>query len=162
MLLLGAPGVGKGTQAKLLMEEFGIPQISTGDLLRDHRSNHTPLGMIAEELMAKGQLVPDDLVNEMVADALRSQIPSTATFWMDFRARSIRRSGWMHSLSLTCLPVVAVNIVVAERVLLERITGRRTCPVCGTHLQHLYSKPPEDGGRLRSRRREAGAARGRY
>src|ERR1700761_5540873 len=68
VLLLGAPGVGKGTQAKLLMDEFGIPQISTGDLLRENRKNHTPLGMIADDLMNKGQLVPDDLVNDMVAD----------------------------------------------------------------------------------------------
>ena len=70
VLLLGAPGVGKGTQAKLLMAEFGIPQISTGDLLRQHRENHTPLGMMAEDLMSKGKFVPDDLVNEMVSERL--------------------------------------------------------------------------------------------
>ena len=70
MLLLGAPGVGKGTQAKELMAEFGIPQISTGDLLREHRRNHTELGMLADEIMQRGELVPDDLVNKMVAARL--------------------------------------------------------------------------------------------
>ena len=58
VLLLGAPGVGKGTQAKRLMEEFGIPQISTGDLLREHRKNHTKLGLLADALMSQGKLVP--------------------------------------------------------------------------------------------------------
>src|SRR6201996_6479796 len=70
VLLLGAPGVGKGTQAKRLMDEFSIPQISTGDLLREHRRNHTPLGMLADELMSQGQLVPDGLVNQMVESRL--------------------------------------------------------------------------------------------
>ncbi len=70
VLLLGAPGVGKGTQAKRLMEEFNIPQISTGDLLRSHRSRQTELGKLADGLMKQGRLVPDDLVNQMVAARL--------------------------------------------------------------------------------------------
>src|ERR1700712_4040126 len=70
MLLLGAPGVGKGTQAQLMMAEFNIPQISTGDLLRQHRRDHTPLGMLADGLMSQGKFVPDDLVNEMVSERL--------------------------------------------------------------------------------------------
>ena len=70
ILLLGAPGVGKGTQAKELVKLWGIPQISTGDLLRFHKDNDTELGRIAKALMERGELVPDDLVNEMVADRL--------------------------------------------------------------------------------------------
>src|SRR6201989_3521319 len=69
-LLLGAPGVGKGTQAKALMAAYGIPQISTGDLLRANIANGTELGKAAKSLMDQGQLVPDDLVNQMVADRL--------------------------------------------------------------------------------------------
>ena len=145
VLLLGAPGVGKGTQAKRLMDEFGIPQISTGDLLRDHRRNHTPLGMIADELMATGQLVPDDLVNQMVATRLTE--PDTERgYILDGFPRTLNQAEWLDGqLVNSALPVVAVSIVVPERVLLERITGRLTCPVCGT-IYNRYSEPPAAEG----------------
>ena len=71
ILLLGAPGVGKGTQAKELVAKWGIPQISTGDLLRYHRDHGTPLGKKAKAIMDEGHLVPDDLVNQMVAERLK-------------------------------------------------------------------------------------------
>jgi adenylate kinase len=140
VLLLGAPGVGKGTQAKRLMDEFGIPQISTGDLLREHRRNHTPLGMMADELMAKGQLVPDDLVNQMVATRLTE--PDTERgYILDGFPRTLNQAEWLDGqLANSPLPVVAVSIVVPERILLERITGRLTCPVCGT-IYNRYSEP---------------------
>jgi adenylate kinase len=144
VLLLGAPGVGKGTQAKRLMDEFGIPQISTGDLLREHRRNHTPLGMMAEELMAKGLLVPDDLVNQMVATRLTE--PDTERgYILDGFPRTLNQAEWLDGqLENSSLPVVAVSIVVPERVLLERITGRLTCPVCGS-IYNRYSEPPPAG-----------------
>jgi len=143
VLLLGAPGVGKGTQAKRLMDEFNIPQISTGDLLREHRKNHTPLGMLADELMSKGQLVPDDLVNQMVAE--RFKLPDTQHgYILDGFPRTLNQAEWLDSqLVAYLLPVVAVNIVVGERALLERITGRLSCPVCGT-IYNIYSKPPKN------------------
>jgi adenylate kinase len=145
VLLLGAPGVGKGTQAKRLMDEFGIPQISTGDLLREHRRNHTPLGMLADELMATGQLVPDDLVNQMVATRLTE--PDTERgYILDGFPRTLNQAEWLDGqLVNSALPVVAVSIVVPERVLLERITGRLTCPVCGT-IYNRYSEPPAAEG----------------
>jgi adenylate kinase len=145
VLLLGAPGVGKGTQAKRLVDEFGIPQISTGDLLREHRSNHTPLGMLADELMNKGQLVPDDLVNQMVASRLTE--PDTEHgYILDGFPRTLNQAEWLdRQLVAYMLPVVAVNIVVPERILLERITGRLTCPVCGT-IYNVYSEPPKQVG----------------
>ena len=145
VLLLGAPGVGKGTQAKRLMDEFGIPQISTGDLLREHRRNHTPLGMMADELMATGQLVPDDLVNEMVATRLTE--PDTKRgYILDGFPRTLNQAEWLDGQLLnSALPVVAVSIVVPERILLERITGRLTCPVCGT-IYNRYSEPPAAEG----------------
>lgn len=145
VLLLGAPGVGKGTQAKRLMEEFNIPQISTGDLLRQHRKDHTPLGMMADELMAKGQLVPDDLVNEMVATRLTE--PDTQRgYILDGFPRTLNQAEWLDvQLAGAPMPVVAVNIVVPERELLERITGRLICPVCGT-IYNIYSEPPKQPG----------------
>ncbi len=145
VLLLGAPGVGKGTQAKRLMDEFGIPQISTGDLLREHRKRRTPLGMMADDLMAKGQLVPDDLVNQMVATRLTE--PDTQRgYILDGFPRTLNQAEWLDlELAHSPLPVVAVNIVVSERELLERITGRLSCPVCGT-IYNIYSAPPRQVG----------------
>jgi adenylate kinase len=142
VLLLGAPGVGKGTQAQLLMAEFGIPQISTGDLLRQHRTDHTPLGLLADDLMSQGKLVPDDLVNQMVA--ARLQEPDTEHgYILDGFPRTLNQAEWLdRQLVAYLLPVVAINIVVEETVLLERITGRLTCPICGT-IYNIYSKPPK-------------------
>jgi adenylate kinase len=143
VLLLGAPGVGKGTQAQRLMAEFGIPQISTGDLLRQHRREHTALGLLADELMSQGKLVPDDLVNQMVA--ARLQDPDTEHgYILDGFPRTLNQAEWLdRQLVAYLLPVVAINIVVDERILLERITGRLTCPICGT-IYNIYSKPPKN------------------
>lgn len=145
VLLLGAPGVGKGTQAKRLMDEFVIPQISTGDLLREHRRKRTPLGMMADELMATGQLVPDDLVNKMVATRL-TQPDAQRGYILDGFPRTLNQAEWLDGqLTGSSLPVIAVSIVVPERILLERITGRLSCPVCGT-IYNRYSEPPRQAG----------------
>jgi adenylate kinase len=143
VLLLGAPGVGKGTQAQRLVAEFGIPQISTGDLLRQHRKDHTPLGMLADDLMSQGKLVPDDLVNQMVA--ARLQEPDTEHgYILDGFPRTLNQAEWLdRQLVAYLLPVVAITIVVDEQVLLERITGRLMCPVCGT-IYNIYTKPPKN------------------
>lgn len=147
VLLLGAPGVGKGTQAQVLMAEHGIPQISTGDLLRDHRARHTKLGLLAEELMSRGQLVPDDLVNQMVADRL-TQPDAQRGYILDGFPRTLPQAAWLDShLSGTDsgLPVVAVSISVDYDQLLNRITGRRTCPVCKS-IYNVFSNPPRVPG----------------
>lgn len=157
VLLLGAPGVGKGTQAKQLMEEFNIPQISTGDLLREHRKNHTPLGMMADELMSKGQLVPDHVVNDMVADRFK-QPDTEHGYILDGYPRTIVQAEWLDTqLVAYLLPVVAINITVPERVLLERITGRRISPA--GRIYNIYTNPPKvegfcdiDGSRLEQRK----------
>ena len=156
VLLLGAPGVGKGTQAKRLVDEFGIPQISTGDLLREHRKNHTPLGMMAEDLMSKGQLVPDDLVNQMVADRLTK--PDTEHgYILDGFPRTLNQAEWLDKqLVAYLLPVVAISIVVPEEVLKARITGRRISP--SGRIYNVYTNPPKvdgvcdvDGSKLEQR-----------
>jgi adenylate kinase len=144
VLLLGAPGVGKGTQAKLLMEEFGIPQISTGDLLRDHRKNHSPLGLLAEDLMSKGQLVPDDLVNEMVAERF-AQPDTEHGYILDGFPRTLNQAEWLDTkLVAYMLPVVAVSIGVGEETLLKRITGRRISPA--GRIYNIYTAPPKAEG----------------
>ncbi len=147
VLLLGAPGVGKGTQAQILMSEFGIPQISTGDLLRDHRARHTDLGLLAEDLMAQGQLVPDGLVNKMVADRL-GQPDAARGFILDGFPRTLPQATWLDThlgQNASAKPVVAVSIQVDYDELLHRITGRRTCPVCRT-IYNAFSNPPKATG----------------
>jgi adenylate kinase len=147
ILLLGAPGVGKGPQAKELVKHWGIPQISTGDLLRANVAQGTPLGKAAKELMHRGDLVPDSLVNEMVA--VRLQEPDTAKgYILDGFPRTLAQAQWLDGRLLNqtqCLPLVAVSIQVDYNQLLRRITGRRNCPVCQT-IYNIYSKPPQRAG----------------
>ena len=144
ILLLGAPGVGKGTQAKELVKLWGIPQISTGDLLRANVSQGTPLGNIARETMDRGELVPDSLVNEMVAARLTD--PDTVKgYILDGFPRTLPQAGWLDgrlAARALALPVVAVSISVDYNQLLRRITGRRNCPVCQT-IYNVYSNPPK-------------------
>ena len=157
IILLGAPGVGKGTQAKLLMESYVIPQISTGDILRANIANGTELGHAAKALMDQGQLVQDDMVNQMVADRLKD--PDVARgFILDGYPRTREQAGYVETLlkldhsatpgkpgSDDPLPLVAINLHVDESELLRRITGRRTCIAC-RHIYNIYSHPPKKEG----------------
>jgi adenylate kinase len=142
ILLLGAPGVGKGTQAKELIKIWDIPQISTGDLLRANVAQGTELGKVAQEIMDRGELVPDSLVNEMVAVRLKQ--PDTVNgFILDGFPRTLGQADWLDgrlTAQPNCLPVVAVSIQVDYNQLLRRITGRRNCPVCQT-IYNVYMKP---------------------
>jgi adenylate kinase len=142
VLLLGAPGVGKGTQAKLLMATYGIPQISTGDILRANIAQGTALGRSAKALMDQGMLVSDDLVNQMVADRLAQ--PDTARgYVLDGFPRTINQAEWVDrhlSSGNSALPVAAISIVVDYEQLLHRITGRRISPA--GRIYNIYTNPP--------------------
>jgi adenylate kinase len=147
ILLLGAPGVGKGTQAKELVKLWGIPQISTGDLLRGNVAKGTELGRVAKEIMGRGELVPDSLVNEMVA--VRLQEPDTARgFILDGFPRTLPQASWLDgrlAARSSGLPVIAVSIQMEYNQLLCRITGRRNCPVCQTIYNVCFKPPQRDG-----------------
>jgi len=147
ILLLGAPGVGKGTQAKELEKLWGIPQISTGDLLRANVVRGTSLGRTAKEIMGRGELVPDSLVDEMVA--VRLQQPDTVNgYILDGFPRTLPQAKWLDGRLAALaqgLPVVAVNIHVDYNQLLCRITGRRNCPVCQS-IYNVCFKPPQQEG----------------
>jgi adenylate kinase len=141
VLLLGAPGVGKGTQAKALMAAYGIPQVSTGDILRANISKGTELGKAAKALVDQGTLVSDDLVNQMVADRLK-QPDTHRGFILDGFPRTLNQANWLDaqlSADASTLPVVAISIVVEYEQLLHRITGRRSC---ADHIYNIYSNPP--------------------
>jgi adenylate kinase len=145
ILLLGAPGVGKGTQAKALMATWGIPQISTGDLLRANVSQGTQLGLQAKSVLDRGELVSDDLVNEMVAQRLTQ--PDTASgYILDGYPRTLGQAAWvdahLNGTGPAALPVIAVSIEVSYNQLLRRITGRRSCPACKS-IYNIYLQPPK-------------------
>jgi len=153
VLLLGAPGVGKGTQAQSLMAGYNIPQISTGDILRDNIARGTDLGRAAKGLMDQGQLVPDGIVNDMVGARL-TQPDVDDGYILDGYPRTLGQAEWLDAhLSSTAVkrsggtvvPLVAVNIRVDENELLRRITGRRICSAC-KHIYNIYSKPPKHEG----------------
>lgn len=143
ILLIGPPGVGKGTQAKALMAEFGIPQISTGDLLREHLQKKTELGVLAEDLMSKGHLVPDDLVNEMVAERLARE-DCEQGYILDGYPRTIPQADWLDRFvdQTSEVPVLVLNLVVDHEVLLRRITGRRVSPA--GRIYNVYTQPPKN------------------
>jgi adenylate kinase len=152
VLLLGAPGVGKGTQAQSLMAEYNIPQISTGDILRDNIARGTDLGNAAKGLMDQGQLVPDQMVNDMVGARLM-QHDVQRGYILDGYPRTLGQAEWLdaHLISLeesagaVAQYLIAVNIRVDEQELLKRITGRRICVQC-KHIYNIYSKPPKQEG----------------
>jgi adenylate kinase len=147
ILLLGAPGVGKGTQAQELMKHWGIPQISTGDLLRANADQGTALGKTAQAIIDRGELVSDSLVNDMVA--VRLLEPDTARgYILDGFPRTLGQARWLDArlaAQIEALPVVAISIQVNYNQLLRRITGRRICPVCHT-IYNIYMNPPAKEG----------------
>jgi adenylate kinase len=165
IILLGSPGAGKGTQAKRISERYAIPQISTGDLLRENVERGTELGRTASDFMARGELVPDELMYGMVASRLRQQ-DCDRGFILDGFPRTPAQAGWLdafleheffdNSHRGPCLPIV-IRIDVDYNQLLRRLTGRRSCPLCG-RIYNIYSQPPRvadtcdvDGSKLVTR-----------
>lgn len=137
MILLGAPGAGKGTQASGICQRFGIPHISTGDMFRENIGKKTELGILAKTFIDDGKLVPDEVTLAMVEDRLK-KADCEKGFLLDGFPRTIAQAeGLKRIASLDCV----LNIDVDEALLLDRITGRRICPACaGTfHVSTLES-----------------------
>ena len=150
VILLGPPGAGKGTQAKLIASRYGIPQISTGDILRDNVARGTDLGRKADAIMKAGGLVADELVLPMVEERL-GQPDCERGFVLDGFPRTVVQAEWLdqylasrHFAGRTMAPVV-INIKVSYTQLLQRLTGRRSCPVDGS-IYNTHNHPPQKPG----------------
>ncbi len=159
VILLGPPGAGKGTQAKQIVDRYGVPQISTGDLLRDHVARGTELGLKAKAIMARGELVPDELMYGIVATRLR-EADCQRGYVLDGFPRTAAQAGWLDAFlekevfekrpekgsenspeeSEKCPPIV-IQLLVDYNQLLQRLTGRRSCPTCG-RLYNIHFQSP--------------------
>jgi adenylate kinase len=145
LILLGAPGSGKGTQAQRLQDRHGVPQVSTGDLLRDAVAAGTPLGRAARSVMDAGQLVADDIMLGIIRERL-ARADAARGFILDGFPRTIAQADGLGGL-LGELGVALDGVVLMEidpEVLQRRLTGRRTCRRCD-RVFHLESNPPKPG-----------------
>ncbi|OPY27642.1 MAG: Adenylate kinase [Methanocella sp. PtaU1.Bin125] len=143
IVLFGPPGAGKGTQAKFLSEEFNIPHISTGDILRENVKKGTALGMKAKSYMDKGELVPDQLLNDLVRSRLEE--PDTKKgFLLDGYPRTIPQAKALDEImdELNRKLDAVVNIDVGTNALVKRLSGRRVCRGCGAPY-HIVMNPPK-------------------
>lgn len=141
IIMLGAPGAGKGTQAQKLAQHLSIPQISTGDMLRQAVSEGTPLGIEAKKYMDAGKLVPDDVVIGIVAERIKKP-DCVRGFILDGFPRTIEQAKALDSIAKIDW---VINIDVPEDILVERITGRRSCKKCGAVYHVKYNPPAKEG-----------------
>ena len=147
IVLLGPPGSGKGTCAKLIEDLYGVPVITTGNMLRAAVANNTPLGKTAKGYMDRGELVPDDLVNNLVAERL-SEPDAANGFIMDGYPRSAKQAGALDEslkrMGKSLDHVLHVNL--EDEIIIKRTSSRRSCPKCGA-IFNLLNKPPKEPGK---------------
>ena len=147
LLLIGPPGGGKGTQAKYLVEKFSIPQISTGDMLRENAQNGTPLGKEAQKFMTDGQLVPDSVILDMMAKRLDERDCSNG-YILDGFPRTIPQAEGLDNLldGMNQKLDYVVVMDVPDNLIITRLSNRRSCKECG-HVYNLIFEPPANAGK---------------
>ena len=147
LLLIGPPGGGKGTQAKYLVEKFSIPQISTGDMLRENVKNGTPLGNEAQKFMMDGQLVPDSIILDMIAKRLDERDCSNG-YILDGFPRTIPQAEGLDNLldGMNQKLDYVVVMDVPDNLIITRLSNRRSCKECG-HVYNLIFEPPANAGK---------------
>ena len=147
VIFLGPPGAGKGTQAKLVATHYGVPHLSTGDMLRENVALGTPLGALAKPIMERGALVPDDLILRMVAERIARADCSTG-FVFDGFPRTLAQAAALDGLLEVqkSEPAAVIYFNVPEEILMRRMTGRRTCKI-GFEIYNIYERPPKVEGR---------------
>jgi adenylate kinase len=146
IVLLGAPGAGKGTQAQLIVDKYHIPHISTGDMFREAIKNKTELGQLAEKFISHGDLVPDEVTIGLVKERL-SKEDCKDGYLLDGFPRTLVQAEALKKLSHEIGRDVnlVINIVVPTNVLIERISGRRVCKKCGASYHVVSMKPLKEG-----------------
>lgn len=141
IVLMGAPGAGKGTQARLLQERLRVPQISTGDIFRALKNAQTPLAQEVRDIMARGQLVPDELTTRLVKERT-AQDDCKNGYILDGFPRTPAQARSLEQLAAEQnMDIIPVLIDVPYELLEKRMTGRRNCPVCN-EIYNIYFKPP--------------------
>lgn len=141
IILLGAPGAGKGTQAEKICAHYNIPQISTGNIIREAMKNETPAGKKAKEFVNSGALVPDEVVIEMVNDRLK-QDDCANGYILDGFPRTVPQAEALDKMGVQIDKVL--DIEVADEIIMGRMTGRRVCAKCGA-TYHTQFNPSKDG-----------------
>jgi adenylate kinase len=142
IVLIGAPGAGKGTQARLLQERLKIPQISTGDIFREMKKADTPLANELKEILDSGALVSDDLTFKIVKERT-SRDDCSGTYILDGYPRTAVQAEQLEELAKEQGKIIqAIEVFVPKDELMKRLTGRRSCVVCG-EIYNIYSKPPK-------------------
>ncbi len=143
IVLIGAPGAGKGTQARLLQERRGIPQISTGDIFREMKNADTPLAREVQAIMAAGKLLPDDLTYQIVKEGT-SRENINGNYTLDGYPRTAVQAAQLEELANEQgREIQAIEVDVPREELMKRLTGRRNCPVCN-EIYNIYYKPPKN------------------
>ena len=138
LILLGPPGAGKGTQAEVLIKKLGVPQISTGDILRNAIKNGTPVGLKAKSYMDAGDLVPDDVIIGVVKERLTGE-DCRSGYIFDGMPRTIAQAQALDDQGVTIDLVISIE--VPDETIIMRLGGRRSCPECGM-IYHVKTKPP--------------------
>lgn len=148
VLLLGAPGVGKGTQAEILAKLWGVPKISTGDILRANAASGTRLGLHASKIMRSGGLVPDQIMTEMLADRLRLS-DTAGGFILDGFPRTVGQAQWLDNhigVHRNGDAVGIINLYIDYERIVQRVAYRRVCPLCKS-VYNLVLAPPKQADR---------------
>lgn len=146
LILMGLPGAGKGTQAERIIDVYGIPHISTGDMFRDAMKNETELGLLAKSFIDKGELVPDEVTNGIVKDRL-SQDDTEKGFLLDGFPRTLAQAEELDKILEGLGKKVdnVLNIHVEAEVLIDRLAGRFICKDCGATYHKLFNPPKVEG-----------------
>ena len=143
IVLIGAPGAGKGTQARLLQERRGIPQISTGDIFREMKNADTPLAREVQTVMAAGNLISDDLTYQIVKERV-SRADCNGIYILDGYPRTAVQAAQLEELAKEQgREIQAIEVDVPREELMKRLTGRRSCPVC-QEIYNVYTRPPQN------------------
>lgn len=142
IIFLGAPGAGKGTQAEIVAEKFGIPTVSTGNIIREALKNGTEMGLKAKSFIEAGQLVPDEVVIGIIKERLANDDCKNG-FILDGFPRTIPQAEALDAMGISIDKVV--DIEVPDENIMERMTGRRVCGTCGASYHLMFKKPLKDG-----------------